>query len=522
MPRTRSHFLVVVVVLLIFLSVPTLSLLAQGRTNFIYVRPQEIVSLDPAQVTESQSGFIVRNVYSRLVDTSYDGTSVEPDLAESWDVSEDGLVYTFNLRPDVTFHDGSTLTAADVVYSINRFLSIGEGDSSTFSSFLTTESAEALDNLTVQFTLTEAFPAFLELVGIPRGASVVSQAWVEANATEEDPWATEYLAINAMGTGAYQFSEWIPNEFARLVRYDNYYGGPAPIEEVISLINEDDTSTRLMMERGEVDAIQRLPEDVLTSLENNEDLVVHRRPSESSVFWTFQTQLAPFDDVRVRQAFIHAIDYDALLNELVGAGGVRMNSPVYSTMQYHNADIPLPEHDVELAQSLLADAGYGDGLEIDLIYVEFGLISQIAVVLQANLAEAGITANLVEQPFGPFLEGVGAGEIGFYSWVSEPNYPQALAIVERFHTDFIETGLGGNISYYDNPDYNATVDQIRATDDDAELEELYHSAQQMLIDDVVWLLLYQEQLAQVSGAWVEGFDFGVYNYLDMRDVSVNR
>ncbi len=494
---------------------------AQDRTNFIYVRPQEIVSLDPAQITESQSGFIVRNVYSRLVDTAYDGSSVEPDLAESWDVSDDGMVYTFHLRPDVKFHDGSILTANDVVYSMNRFLSLGEGDASTFQPFLTPDSVVALDDLTVQFTLTEPFPAFLELMGIPRGASIVSQAWVEANATDDDPWAAEYLATNMMGTGPYTFAEWLPSEYARLERFDDYYGGPAPIPEVISLINEDDTSTRLMMERGDVDAVQRLPEDMLRSMEGDDNLVVYRRPSNSSVFWVFQTQLPPFDDVRVRQAVIDAIDYDSIMNDLVQGGGVRMNTPVYADMKYHNADYPLPQRNLDEARSLLADAGYADGLEFDLVYVDFGLLKQLVVVLQANLAEAGITANLVEMPFGPFLDAAGAGEIPFYSWVSEPNYPMAIAILERFTSEFIDTGLGGNISSYNNPDYDALIEQIRATDDEAELQDLYNQAQAMLMDDAVWMLLYQEQLSQVAGTWVDGFDFGVYNYLDMRDVTIN-
>jgi peptide/nickel transport system substrate-binding protein len=255
---------------------------------------------------------------------------------------------------------------------------------------------------------------------------------------------------------------------------------------------------------------------------DNPDLVIHRRPSESSVFWVFQTQLPPFDDIRVRQAIIAAIDYEGLMNDLVMDGGILMNSPVYANMKYHNDEIPLPQHDPELARSLLADAGYEDGLEIDLVYVDFGLLRQLVVVLQANLAEVGITANLVEQPFGPFLDAVGAGEIGYYSWVSEPNYPQAIAILERFHSDFIDTGLGGNISYYSNPEYDTIIEQIRGTTDEAELEDLYNRAQEMLIDDAVWMLLYQEQLSQVTGSWVEGFDFGVYNYLDMRDISVSR
>jgi peptide/nickel transport system substrate-binding protein len=356
-------------------------------------------------------------------------------------------------------------------------------------------------------------------MGIPRGASVVSQAWVESHVTADDPWAANYLATDAMGTGPYKFAEWVPNDFVRMVRFDDYYGGPAPIEEVVSLINEDDTSTRLMLERGEVDAVQRLPEDMIRSLENNPDLVVYRRPSESSVFWAFQTQVAPFDDVRVRQAIIDAIDYDAVM-ALVQDGGFRMNSPVYDSMQYHDPSIPLPMRDLDKAKSLLADAGYPDGLTIDLVYVDFGLLKQLAVVLQANLADAGITANVVEQPFGPFLDGVGAGDLGFYSWVSEPNYPLAIAIIERFQSSFIGTGLGGNISSYNNPAYDAIVDQIRTTTDETELQSLYDQAQEMLIDDAVWALLYQEQLAQVAGNWVKGYDFGVYNYLDMRDVSI--
>jgi peptide/nickel transport system substrate-binding protein len=520
MIRNRYFFALTVVALLALLS--TSFVFAQERMNFIYVRPQEIVTLDPALVTDSLSGFITRNVYSRLVDIAYDGTSVEPDLAESWEVSDDGLVYTFHLRSDVKFHDGSMLTASDVVYTFNRFLSLAEGDSSTYAPYLDPDSAEALDDLTVQFTLKQPFTAFLEVMGIPRGPSIVSQAWVEANATEADPWAAEFLATNMMGTGPYEFVEWLPNEFARIVRFDDYHGGPAPIEEVISLINEDDTSTRLMMERGEVDAIQRLPDDVIRSMDGNPDLVIHRRPSESSVFWAFQTQIPPFDDIRVRQAIIAAIDYDALMNDLVMDGGILMNTPVYATMPYHNAEIPPPTRDLELARSLLAEAGYEDGLEIDLIYVEFGLLSQLVVVLQAQLAEAGITANLIEMPFTPFLDAVGAGEIGFYSWVSEPNYPQAIALLERFHTDFIDSGLSGNISYYSNPEFDAIIEQIRATTDEGELAELYNRAQEMLVEDAVWLLLYQEQLSQITGAWVEGFDFGVYNYLDMRDVSVNR
>src|SRR5690606_4382676 len=135
--------------------------------------------------------------------------------------------------------------------SLDRLLSIGEGEAPVLGAVMEVGSTVALDDQTVQITLTRPFSAFLEVLGYPRGTSIMSQAWIEANASEDDPWATEFAATNAMGTGPYMFNEWIPNEFARMTRYEDYYGGPAPIEEVISLINKDDTTTRLMMERGE-------------------------------------------------------------------------------------------------------------------------------------------------------------------------------------------------------------------------------------------------------------------------------
>ena len=357
---------------------------AAGRDSFVFVRPLEIVSLDPATITESQSGLIVRNVYSRLVDIAYDGTGVTPDLAESWTVSDDGLIYTFKLRDGVTFQDGTPLKASDVAYSIDRMLTIGEGDASILLNVMDIGATVAVDDSTVEMTLNEPFPAFLEVLGLPRGASIVSQAWVEANATAEDPWATEYLATHAMGTGPFEFVEWIPNEYARMQRFDDYYGGPAALDTVISMLSQDDTTSRLSLEKGEVDIVQRLPNDMIEALKDNPDIAVYNKPTSSSTFWAINTAVPPYDDIRVREALMLAVDYDGLMDGLVKEGGTRMNTPVYADMAYHNDDYPLIERDVEKAKALLEEAGYGDGLEIDLVYVDFGLIKQLAVVLQAK------------------------------------------------------------------------------------------------------------------------------------------
>ena len=115
---------------------------------------------------------------------------------------------------------------------------------------------------------------------------------------------------------------------------------------------------------------------------------------------------------------------------------------------------------------------------------------------------------------------MGNNEIAFYSWVSEPNYPHPMAILERFTSDAIGQGLGGNIASYADPEYDALIEQIRATTDEAELEALYAQAQAMIMDNYLWMLLFQENLYQVTGSWVDGFDFGAYNYLNLHDISV--
>jgi peptide/nickel transport system substrate-binding protein len=514
-----SIFAVILIALALFSPPPARVVAQAARKSLIFVHPQEVRYLDPARVTESQSGAVVRNVYSRLVDISFDGTKINPDLAEKWEVSDDGLVYTFHLRQGVTFHDGSPLTADDVVYSFDRMMSIGEGDAGVLKGILDVGSTTAVDPLTVRVTLKRPFRSFLSVIGLPRSASILSKNWVKAHATSEDPWATKYLNQNANGTGPYKFVEWKPNEYVRMVRFDKYYKGPAAIEEAISQLSKDDTATRLALEKGDVDIVQRLPDDMMRALKSNPAVKVYNKPTSSSDFWVFNTKIKPFDDKRVRLAIAYAIDYDGLMSGLVKDSGVRMNSPVYNDMLYHNQNLPLLKRDLAKSKALLAEAGYPNGLDIESDYVDFGLLRQLAIVMQANLADANIRATVKEVPLNTLLTQVEEGTAGFYSWNSEPNYPHPDAILERFTTGMIKQGLGGNISFYSNPDYDALWKQIQTTSDASKLPDLYNKAQEMIMGDLPWLLLYQENVYQATSARVKGFDYGAFNYINLYDLS---
>ena len=482
------------------------------KKSLTMVHPEEIRWLDPAQMTEGQSGIMARNIYSRLLDQSYDGTVFTPDLAESWEVSADGLTYTFNLRKDVKFHDGTPMTSADVVYSYQRALNIGQGDSVFLIGILDPENVVAKDDYTVEMTLNKPWAPFLNIVASPRVLSILPKAWVEANKTAEDPWAKEYLFDHANGTGPYKFITWVPKQHIELEKYADYYQGPAKVDTIIYQLNSEDIATRLMLEKGEVDIVQKLPDDMMKELAKNPDVVVMTKPLDSFMYWIFKCNEKPFDDKRVRQAVAYAIDYDAIMSGLVMDGGIRMTTPLLKGMLGYNEDIPPIQRDVEKAKALMAEAGYKDGFKIEMPYVQWGLIPLLAVAIQANLGEIGIEAELKEIPLNSLVAGIETGEFNFFVWNSNPAYPHPDALFFKLLSTSIGKGADGNIAYYTNLDVDKTIDNaVNSTDVDEQIAN-YEEAQVLIMEDMPWLLLYQESNSHATRSTVTGYDFGSFNH----------
>jgi peptide/nickel transport system substrate-binding protein len=501
---------------------PTIELAPPQKKTLIYVYPQEVRWLDPAKITEGMSGTVARNVYSRLLDRSYDGYQTFPDLAETWEVSDDGLTYTFHLRAGVKFHDDTPLTAADVVYSFQRALAINLGDVPFVIGKLSPDSVVALDDLTVQMTLSEAWSAFPTIIAGPFSFSILPRAWVEANATAADPWAEEYLKDHANGTGPFEFVEWVPQQYVRMVRYDEYWKGPAKIEEVLYQLSPDDTTSRLALEKGDVDVVMILPDDMMTVLKQNPNIHVYTKPVASYMYWIFDTSAAPFNDKRVRQAFAYALDYDSMMENLVKDGGTRMNSPLMSGMFGHNPKLPLIQRDVEKAKQLLAEAGYPAGFAMDMPYVVWGLIPDLAVVIQANLADIGVQARLQEITLNALMGGVEDGSLPFFVWNSSPVYPHPDAMFQKLISANMGMGLEGNLASYSNPELDAAVEQARVAVSEEDQLAAYYRAQEIVMDDMPWLLLYEESQSRATGSWVIGYDFGSFNRDNFWNLDIQR
>lgn len=480
-----------------------------------FVAPSELRFLDPARASGTADGILVRNIYSRLLEVNPEGTEITPDLAEKYEVSPDGLIYTFHLRKDVKFHDGAPLVADDVVYSYQRALAANMGDAAAYlQGIVDPAKIVAVDDHTVRMTLNKAWPPFLMMVAQPRTLGILSKKWVEAHKTTEDPWAFEYVKDHANGTGPFKFVEWVPKQYVRLERFDGYYKGPAKIEEVFSQVNTDDTVTRLALEKGDVDVVDRLPDEMMRVMAKNPNLIVASKPYATFMYWIFNCQKAPFTDKRVRQAFAYAVDYDGLMANVVKQGGIRMTSPLLKGMLGFDESLPPIQRDVDKAKSLLAEAGYAKGLSIDMPYVKFGLIPNMAVVLQANLADVGVTAKLQEIPLATLLTGVEEGTFAFFPWNGSAAYPHPDSLFIQLLTEKIGTGTSGNVGYYSSAEYDRIYHHSETAKTEAEQLADYRDLQRLAMDDMPLLLLYQENQYRGTGSWVSGYEFGPYNYCD--------
>ncbi len=187
--------------------------------------------LDPAVVVIESTGDILRNVYERLVEAAPDGETMVPGLAESWDISEDGLVYTFHLRSGVTFADGAAFKADDVKYSFERAMELNSGTAWILNDYV--EEIQVEDELTVKIQIKQAFAPFLRILTNPMVCSILSEETSKKHVTADDAHAKEFYRANMNGTGAFKFEEWRPSEYLVLSRNDNYWGEKTKIDGMV-------------------------------------------------------------------------------------------------------------------------------------------------------------------------------------------------------------------------------------------------------------------------------------------------
>ena len=496
--------------------------ISAGPKIMTYILAAEPKYMDPAMASDDLSRLPISAVYSRLVATSADGKTILPDLAESWEASEDGLTFTMNLRKNVSFHSGAPFNAEAARFSLERMLTMGKGQSKYITPFLEPQNVKAVDEYTLQLKLTKPCGYFLSLLAVQDIGSIINPEMVKANATGDDPWAEEYLFDHMDGTGPFKFVEWQPKQFVVVERNDDYYKGPANIEKIIFELVEEPSTMRLKIEAGEVDVIHKLQTDMIMALAKSPDVNIVETPGLTCTYLAFNNETPPFDDVRVRQALSYAVDYGQIMEYIIKDSGMQMRGPLPKGMPAFDETVKLYPRDLDKAKSLLAQAGYPDGFETEIAHLVWGDIPDVAIVLQSNFADIGVKAEIKELAMAAHVQGVIDGTSPTFFWTSTPRFLDSAAImIPKFLTENIAMGAAGNVSRYSSAEVDNLLNQAVETVSDQERKSIYKKVQNIVTNEATWIFLFQGVPQQPLHKRVEGYILPVIGSPDFWPVDLN-
>ena len=371
---------------------------------FTIAIPVEVTNIDPAFTNDWQSSVVGRGVYDPLFRARGDPIQNEPWIVESYEVNDDLTVWTLHLRPGLTFHDGSPITAEAVKYSFDRYMALQGGYAFLWATITDENTVRVVDELTVEFTLTQPFTPFISTLA---AIYVVNPTVVQAHEVDGD-WGKAWLLDHEAGSGPYTISRWEPGSIYELTRLPEHWAG-FPYENGIEIfrymVYRDTSSARLALEAGEIDWFPGLTEEDYTLLEGKEGISTLTRPT-LTVDWLFMNTAGegPIGDVNVRMALRHAYDYaasDALLFDIIPLNYI-MPSALPGAIEYPD----LQKTDLDLAREYLAASAWPEGgFDIDYVYIGgYTPEEDAGLVLLEAAAELNITVNMVSKTWGEMVQ----------------------------------------------------------------------------------------------------------------------
>ena len=451
-----------------------------ASTSITIVMPLEPPNLDPTGGAAAAIDEVVyANVFEGLTRYAPDGT-VLPALAHSWDISDDGLQYTFNLRDGVKFHDGTAFDANDVKFSLDR----ARAEDSTNAQkalFAGIEAVEVVDPLTVRVVLSN-----------PNGTFTTNMAWGDAVIVAEETVAN--AATNPVGTGPFTFVRWVQGDSVELARNPDYWGAPVALEKAVFKFISDPNAQLAALMAGDVDAIPNFaaPEAV-GQFEADARFNVILGSTEGETILSTNNKSGPLADVRVRRAIAHALDR----REIIDGAMFGFGTPIGTHFPPHSPDYVdltgMSAHDPDMARQLLEEAGHGDGLELRLMLPPPSYARRSGEIIAAQLREVGIDVEISNLEWAQWLEQV----------FRSKDYD--LTIVS--HTEPSDINIYARPEYYfqyDSAEFQAINAELAVTNDSAKRTELLGAAQRMIAEDYVNGYLFQLAKIGVANANIQG------------------
>jgi len=495
---------------------------AQAADRLVVARSSDAVNLDPARANDIESLEVAEQVYGRLVRFAPGRLEPEPDLATSWSVSSDGTVWTFELRPDITFHDGTPFDADAVVFSFERQLRADhpahEPDFVWSRAFHNIRRVTALGRLRVQFEIDRPYAPFLANLAMGP-AAIVSPAAVKRYGSK--------FGSNPVGTGPYRFVEWIPGERITLERNAQYWDHPPRIRYLVLSTLPDSRERLQALESGAADVIQQLAPDDLPLVSLHPDLKLATAPAALVSYLAMNTQRRPLNDPRIRRAIAHAIRRDALVKLIYQGLGIPAIGPLPPNVWGARSDVVTYPYDLSRARALLAEAGWkgagGPALKLLAPNVPRQYMpapERVANTIKMSLAEIGIPVDVVLNDPEEHQRALWAGEhdLALHGWFNDNGDPDNF-LYTLLDSDNTMGGRPSNIAFYANSWFHDVIGMAQRTTDRTERERLYSQAQAILATDVPWVPLAHSKVvfavrANLKGLVVQPSAMGLYRWVE--------
>ncbi|MBY3618303.1 glutathione ABC transporter substrate-binding protein [Acinetobacter sp. CUI P1] len=468
------------------------------------------ITLDPHNASDTHSISAARTMYEGLMGFD-ENMNVVPILAESHSISEDGLVYTFNLQENVKFQDGTDFNAEAVKVNIAR-IQDEKNNLRLRKSFAKVAKVETPDAKTVVITLSEPYNAFLNKVAM---APIISPKALTENGAD--------ISKMPVGTGPFKFKEWVQGDRLVVEKNTDYWQKDLPKVDSITFRPVPENGSRIaMLKTGEADFIYPMPTEQVSEVEGLEGITVDTIDSTIVRYVTLNTMKKPFDDVKVRQAINYAINKDAYIKVVKSGLGAKLDSTMSSKTQYYSPQKGY-DYDIEKAKQLLAEAGYPDGFETEIWGENESETMKGMQFIQQQLALVGIKVEVKSMEGGTLSDQINAAktpeeakiQMWYVSW--SPSSGDADGATRGLFSSEMFPPAGSNTAYYKNENVDKWIAEANKAVDPEAAKSIYANIQKTVWEDAPWAFMGVDQIISGKRSNLEGvkvFPDGSINVLN--------
>lgn len=475
----------------------------------VFAKAKDAVTLDVADITDSESSAVSQNIFETLVRYKDESTEVEPALAESWSTSPDGLVWTFNLKKGVKFHDGTDFNAQAVKFNYDR--QMDEKNPYRYNGkfeywhlfFGNVSETQAKDEHTVVFKLKEKDPIFLANLALFT-MGIASPESIKKYGKD--------IFKNPVGTGPFSFGSWTQNERILLRANQNYWGEKPKIKKLIFKPIADNSVRLLELEKGSVQGMDSINPDNLERVEKNPNLKILSQPGLNVSYLAFNNMKPPLDNPKVRMAINYAVNKDQLIQAFYFKGkvGSVAKNPMPPTQWGYNDTIQPYKYDKEKAKQLIKESGADLSRTLELwappprAYMAQPL--KVAESIQADLKEIGIETKIITYELGTYFNKISSGEhdMCIMGWIGDNGDPDNFLYV-FFSSNNTKKGSASNYAFYKSPEMDSLLNGAKREMNQEKRTKMYMDAQEVFHKDVPWLTLFHTKQIAVFRSNVMGY-----------------